>query len=578
MASMWHPHPNPASSNMSNNMSNISNKQQIRRSSVNNKEVKKAVVHLDSNINSRSNAKITDTKPISKTIPTVNPKLKQVTITKPNPKQAGEITYNYANPNDPTRLSRGPIGLPMDRTPALLGAAKAHIQCDANVDDLAYWNAPRGTRDLALDPPFLNFHKSKQYMTFEPDTGGWNNVRMSMEIIFVFAAATGRTLVLPPDQPLYLLKADSKKKQRGFGDFFALDDLNLSATVEVITTEEFLRRESGKDGMFYVEDKDVMEKVHKVKEHCERRAKSSISCEFLWEYYRSLDNALVAPISADSHCIVFDDDEDGDGSVGKGVGGGTKEDLIQEFCSYRSRFYYTGKYRDVDLLHFATQHRETRLMEHFYNLVYFTNPVLDNYYKRFVRDALRYKDEIFCAAGKVIKALRRDAGGDGHYSSFHIRRGDLQYKRVHISAEEWVNNTQSIFEKDETLYIATDERNKTFFDPFYKKSATQKIRFLDDYFEEAGLADIDPNYFGMLDTIIASQGRAFVGTYYSTFSGYINRMRGYNGLSMKDSYYGFLPKFSTMHYWSKSLWANEYPAGWVGIDGDERGNDQTFAF
>lgn len=498
--------------------------------------------------------------------------------------QAGDLTYHH----DATRLSRGPIGLPMDQTPALQGAAKAHISCDVNVDDLAYWNDPRGTRDLTMEPSFVNFiqeadgkKRRRQYLTFEPDTGGWNNVRMSMEIVFVFAAATGRTLVLPPDQPLYLLKADVKKKQRGFADFFAMDHPNLSATVEVITTEEFLRRESGdKDGMFYLEDADVMEKVHKVKEHCERRAKSSISCEFLWEYYHSLDNALVAPISADSHCIVFDDDEDGDGngSVGKDVGIGTKEDLIKDFCTHRTRFYYTGKYRDVDLLHFATQHRETRLMEHFYNLVLFTNPVLDNFYKRFVRDALRYKDEIFCAAGKVIKALQRDAGGDGHYSSFHIRRGDLQYKRVHISAEEWVNNTQSIFEKDETLYIATDERNKTFFEPFHKKSASQKIRFLDDYFEEAGLAEIDPNYFGMLDTIIASQGRAFVGTYYSTFSGYINRMRGYNGLSMKDSYYGFLPKYSTMHYWSKSLWANEYPAGWVGIDGDERGNDQTFAF
>jgi len=28
---------------------------------------------------------------------------------------------------------------------------------------------------------------------------------MSMEIIFVIAAASGRTLVLPPEQPLYLL-------------------------------------------------------------------------------------------------------------------------------------------------------------------------------------------------------------------------------------------------------------------------------------------------------------------------------------------------------------------------------------
>ena len=28
---------------------------------------------------------------------------------------------------------------------------------------------------------------------------------MQMELILVFAAATGRTLVLPPDQPMYLL-------------------------------------------------------------------------------------------------------------------------------------------------------------------------------------------------------------------------------------------------------------------------------------------------------------------------------------------------------------------------------------
>ena len=28
---------------------------------------------------------------------------------------------------------------------------------------------------------------------------------MQMELVLVFAAATGRTLVLPPDQPMYLL-------------------------------------------------------------------------------------------------------------------------------------------------------------------------------------------------------------------------------------------------------------------------------------------------------------------------------------------------------------------------------------
>jgi hypothetical protein len=44
-----------------------------------------------------------------------------------------------------------------------------------------------------------------KYISFSPDRGGWNNIRMSMEIIFVIAAASGRTLVLPPEQPLYLL-------------------------------------------------------------------------------------------------------------------------------------------------------------------------------------------------------------------------------------------------------------------------------------------------------------------------------------------------------------------------------------
>ena len=42
-------------------------------------------------------------------------------------------------------------------------------------------------------------------MTFEPDEGGFNNMRMAMETVLVFAAATGRTLVMPPRQRFYLL-------------------------------------------------------------------------------------------------------------------------------------------------------------------------------------------------------------------------------------------------------------------------------------------------------------------------------------------------------------------------------------
>ena len=47
------------------------------------------------------------------------------------------------------------------------------------------------------------------------------------------------------------------------------------------------------------------------------------------------------------------------------------------------------------------------------------------------------------------------------------------------------------------------------------------IRFLSDFSDAAGLNQLDPNLLGMIDTIVASRGRLFVGTWFSTFTGYI---------------------------------------------------------
>ena len=91
-----------------------------------------------------------------------------------------------------------------------------------------------------------------------------------------------------------------------------------------------------------------------------------------------------------------------------------------------------------------------------------------------------------------------------------------QYKKVKLPAEEWYENTKEVWQPKEILFIATDERNKTFFDPIAQH---HELRFLDDYFELAGLGNLDPNYFGMIDTIVASRGRAFAGTWFSTFTG-----------------------------------------------------------
>ena len=76
-------------------------------------------------------------------------------------------------------------------------------------------------------------------------------------------------------------------------------------------------------------------------------------------------------------------------------------------------------------------------------------------------------------------------------------------------------------------FLATDEQNKTFFKDF--KRQFKKIRYLDDYMTMAGLKELNPNYLGMIDQVVCTRGTHFVGTWFSTFTGYITRMRGYLG-------------------------------------------------
>ena len=74
-------------------------------------------------------------------------------------------------------LARGISGLPMSQTPALVGARHGTIRCEHNdidgaqqLDELAYWNDPRGDGDVTFASPFAPVSPTgKRYLTFEPD-------------------------------------------------------------------------------------------------------------------------------------------------------------------------------------------------------------------------------------------------------------------------------------------------------------------------------------------------------------------------------------------------------------------------
>jgi len=209
-----------------------------------------------------------------------------------------------------------------------------------------------------------------------------------------------------------------------------------------------------------------------------------------------------------------------------------------------------------------------------------------------VRDHLRYHDTIWCAAHRVVELIKRDsranyaaraaagtpigavgsgssttsvggggavslrgssgatsssAGGGlvpppGSFSTFHVRHGEFQFKVVRLGAEEIVANTLDLLAPGEMVYVATDEHDKdAFFGPL---RAAYEVKFLDDYFEEANLKALPKNMLGLVDTLVAAQGRVFVGTWFSTFSGYIIRLRGYFGRHADSFYYFAKKKFA----------------------------------
>ena len=96
-----------------------------------------------------------------------------------------------------------------------------------------------------------------------------------------------------------------------------------------------------------------------------------------------------------------------------------------------------------------------------------------------------------------------------------------------------------------------------------------KIRFLKDYMKKGYLKDSNPNVHGMVESIVCSRAKIFAGTWFSTFTGYIHRLRGYHGLG-ESTYYHSTGKVNVTRL-PKSVghgFAREWRAGWTDDGGE----------
>ncbi len=156
-------------------------------------------------------------------------------------------------------------------------------------------------------------------------------------------------------------------------------------------------------------------------------------------------------------------------------------------ASRRDLCVYDEALQGEDVLHFQCNHKEhLRMLVHFYAFLFFEDWREDLWMKRFVRDHLRYTDEIQCAAARIVHAVREKVrtktdGKTDVYDSFHIRRGDFQFTTTRIPADEIYENSKAELTEGSVIFVATDERDKKFFEPLRKH---YDLLFLDDFAKE----------------------------------------------------------------------------------------------
>jgi hypothetical protein len=316
---------------------------------------------------------------------------------------------------------------------------------------------------------------------------------MAMETVLGLGIATGRTLVLPPEQRMYLLGKDRSKQKSNFGfdDFFPMEELaRENDGLKIISTKEFLEAEAMTGSM---RDKNTG-KVSFPPGNRTEWAGEDIKPLKEW-----LRNVTHTPLWSPGRCMAAfpasgeHKDVDTLKSIQEQIRkegrhqedfvddpppvDGTITERMRESMAGRGELcVYDEEMQKEKYVHFMCYHKlRVRMLVHFYAFLFFEDWREDLWMKRFMRDHVRYTDEIQCAAARVVHGMREHArkynptgNPEGIFDTFHIRRGDFQFKKTRISAEEIYENTKDVLTANSSIFIATDERDKKFFDPLRK--------------------------------------------------------------------------------------------------------------
>lgn len=283
----------------------------------------------------------------------------------------------------------------------------------------------------SLPPQQATVAKEEElFFTFEPDEGGWNNIRMAMETAVALAVSMGRTLVLPPKMRLYLLWNGESDDSNviGFSDLFHVESIqaeHAAAGLKVITFQQFLEQQAMVGHILHPDNsgRPAFPPDNRTDWNGVRQGASHGEGKALWEWVRSVTTPLPW---AFEHCVVALAARPGKRAADsmdayleqvrlrdksqhqqKGMSAwrlrvdsykghptpvnASASGRLAELLAHRNRLcVYDEKLQQAKVVHVVGETKTGfRLLIHFYAFLFFEDWKQDLWIKRFIRDHFR---------------------------------------------------------------------------------------------------------------------------------------------------------------------------------------------
>lgn len=185
---------------------------------------------------------------------------------------------------------------------------------------------------------------------------------------------------------------------------------------------------------------------------------------------------------------------------------------------------------------------------------------------RYVRDSVRHPGRFEALAKQIADRL-------GEFHAMVIRRNEFitAYPQADIKIEDIALHLAETVPVGSTLLIATDEIDRDFFAWIANR---YKLVYARDIVRETA-PDWSPYHYSCVEQNLCALADTFLGTRLSTFSSYVNRLRGYRGGDARIRFTDGLhrtvrddagwPEFSWQGSWREGhpLWGREFREGWL---------------